>query len=149
MFLQSITFSKRGGVFMPNIQLAIMSGVFFGLWPLFMNKSGLGGTVSSFVFMALCLILLTPFAFSGLGGVKDGNWTMIIVAAILGSLGMICFNTMLSRAKPSEASTLFVVMVCVQVSMPFLYHLYIEKSITLVKGIGFVFAFLAAILLSL
>ncbi len=42
---------------------AIVAGVFFGIWPLLMNKSGLSGNVSSAVFGLGVLMIVAPFAF--------------------------------------------------------------------------------------
>lgn len=47
---------------------AFLAGVFFGLWPLFMNRSGLTGNISAAVFTVGVFVIVSPFALYELRG---------------------------------------------------------------------------------
>ena len=131
---------------------AAIAGVFFGLWPLFMNRSGLSGNVSSMVFTAVVLICVTPFALRHIAGGTENfaqvSWTMAAAAGIAGAIGVMAFNGMLAQATPQSVGTLFVVMIVVQTTVPAIYSAVMNGEVTLTKATGFVFAGLAAVLLT-
>ena len=127
---------------------AVLAGVFFGIWPLLMNRSGLTGNVSSAVFALGALIVVSPFALYEFSGVTTSVvWTMVVGACIFGGLGLLAFNGMLSKATPETVGSLFVVMIVVQVATPALYQVINGGGLTVSKAIGFAAAILAALLL--
>jgi hypothetical protein len=128
---------------------AILSGVFFGLWPLFMNRSGLTGNISSAVFALGSLIVVSPFAFYKLCSATTANvaWVMVAGACVSGGLGLLAFNEMLSKATPKTVGPLIVLMVVVQITVPALYKTIQDGGLTVSKSIGFAAAILAAFLL--
>jgi hypothetical protein len=57
---------------------AVLAGVFFGIRPLLMNRSGLNGNVSSAVFSLACLVGTMPFALRSMGNsLMTANWPII------------------------------------------------------------------------
>ncbi len=125
---------------------AILSGIFFGAWPLLMNRSGLNGNVSAFVLTSIVLICVFPFAFGSMGTIFSANWVMVIGAGILGAAGGILFNGMIVKAVPENLGSLFVLMLIVQIAVPAIYQVAVG-GITAAKGIGFILAAVAALLL--
>jgi hypothetical protein len=126
---------------------ALLAGVFFGLWPLFMNRSGLSGNVSAFAFSALVAVFVFPFAVGGLGHLTNIRWLMVIAAGLLGAIGVMCFNGMLAKATAQNVSTLFVLMIVVQTAIPAIYQVIVNGGASPTKCLGFAFAAIAAILL--
>ncbi len=126
---------------------AMLAGLFFGIWPLLMNRSNLSGNLSSAIFTAIVLICVLPFSLGSTINVTNINWGMALPAGILGALGIMSFNGMLAKATPANVSTLFVLMILVQTVIPATYHIAINGGLNLTKGLGFVFAAIAAILL--
>ncbi len=125
---------------------AVLAGLLFGVWPLFINKSGLNGNVVSFIISSIVLLSAFPFAFGGMGNISGTNWVVLIGAGILGATGMLLFNGMLAKATPQNVSSLFVLMLVVQIIPPAVYQVTIG-GMTAMKGFGFAFAMIAAILL--
>ncbi len=127
---------------------AMLAGVFFGIWPLLMNRSGLTGNVSSAVFALGALVVVSPFALYEFRGVTVSVvWTMVVGACIFGGLGLLAFNGMLSKATPQTVGSLFVLMIVVQIATPALYHVINGGGLTISKTFGFAAAILAAFLL--
>lgn len=127
---------------------AVLAGVFFGIWPLLMNRSGLTGNVSSAVFALGALIVVSPFAFYEFSSVTVSVvWTMVVGACIFGGLGLLSFNGMLSKATPETVGSLFVLMIVMQIATPALYQVINGGGLTVSKAIGFAAAILAAFLL--
>ncbi len=132
-----------------TIKLAILSGVCFGTWPLFLNKSGLSGNASAFVYTFLCLLVLFPFAISEMKNIGNTNWLMMIAAAVIGAMGVKFFSGMLAVTTAKDTSLMFIVMICVQISVPAIYNIYLERGISPMRGLGLALAFAAAIVLTL
>jgi uncharacterized membrane protein len=134
---------------MDNLRLsAVLAGVFFGVWPLLMNRSGLSGIMSSTVFTAIVLVCLSPFALSSVGQISDANWTMAISAGVVGAFGLYFFNGMLTTATPQQVGSLFVLMIVVQTAIPAMYQVVMTGELTTTRAIGFVLAFVSAVLLT-
>lgn len=133
---------------MDSLQVkALLAGLFFGLWPLLMNKSGLSGNVSAMAFSGLVLVFVTPFAIGDIGHMMNIRWMMVVGAGLFGAVGVMCFNGMLAKATPQSVSTLFVLMIVVQTAVPAIYQAIINGGVSLTKGVGFALAAIAAVLL--
>lgn len=126
---------------------ALLAGVFFGIWPLLMNRSGLPGSVSSAVFSGVVFLFVVPFALKGGVATLDANWVMAIGAGVVAAVGVLQFNGMLAKAIPQNVGTLFVLMIVVQVAIPAIYQV-VMTGLTVTKAAGFLAAIVAAILLS-
>jgi len=127
---------------------AVLAGAFFGIWPLFMNRSGLSGNVSSAMFSMVAFIGVLPFALHSSGfTIPTANWTMVAIAGFCGALGLLSFNSMLAGASVQNVGTLFVLMTVVQVVVAASYLTVMSGHLSLEKAGGFVAAAVAAYLL--
>ena len=129
---------------------AALAGIFFGIWPLFMNRSGLSGNVSSAIFSLGTLVILLPVAIASNNGMSlpSANWLMVGTACILAAFGLLSFNGMLAGASPKEVGTLFVIMIVVQTATPAMYSIVLNGGMNWSKMCGFVAAIIAAVLLT-
>lgn len=127
---------------------AILAGLFFGIWPFFMNKSGLSGNVSSACFAALAFIGVLPFAIHSCGwSIPTANWKMVILAGLFGAIGLLFFNGMLADASPQEIGNLFIVVVVAQIGVATLYQIFVNGYLSIEKMVGYVAAIVAVYLL--
>lgn len=128
--------------------LAILSGLFFGVWPLFMNKSGLNGNVASAAFCTMVLIGVLPLAlYSSGGNWPSPNWTMLVSAGFFSLLGLVCFNGMLAKATIQNIGPLLVLSLVCQAIVAAGYQIFVTRSLPLDKGAGYAFASVAVYLL--
>lgn len=134
---------------MSNPQVkAILAGLFFGLWPLFMNRSGLAGTVSSFTFAFIAMVVVMPFALHTTGfAIPAANWLMVACGGIFGALGLLSFSGMLADVPPEKVGSFFVAMIIVQIMIPATYQVIMTQELPLAKAAGFALAIIAAFLL--
>lgn len=127
---------------------AVLAGVFFGIWPLFMNRSGLNGNVSSAAYTAIALIGVLPFALYSSGfSLPMANWTMVVLAGLFGALGLLSFNGMLAGASLQNVGTLFVLMTVVQVVIAATYQTIMSGHVSIDRAGGYIAALVAAYLL--
>lgn len=134
---------------MSDLQVkAILAGLFFGFWPLFMNKSGLKDNISSAAFCMIALMVIVPFAIHDIRALQNAHWLMLIAAGTLGGIGLLFFNGMLSKATPERVGTLFIIMLVAQMIPPAIYQVVKDGGITISKGLGFLAGILAIFLLS-
>ena len=127
---------------------ATLAGLCFGIWPLLMNRSGLSGNVSSLVFVIGAGMILLPFAAGNLRNGVHPVWIPMILACLFSAVGLLSFNGMLAKATQQEVSSLFIMMIVVQTTVPAIYHVAVNGGLSLQKALGFAAAFLAAILLT-
>ncbi len=133
---------------MNTLQISsIAAGVFFGLWPLLLNKSGLSGNLSSVVYVGIVFLCVLPFVFLQQSTVTNANWWMAIGAGVAGAAGVLLFNGVLAKSTPLNVGTLFVLMLVVQTAVPAIYSLIVNGGISVTKALGFGFAAIAAVLL--
>jgi hypothetical protein len=128
---------------------AVLAGLFFGIWPLLMNKSRLGGNISSVAFCVGVFIVVSPFAIRSFNqsALSNIDWKMVVAAVICGGIGLLSFNGMLAKAILKNVSSLFVVALVVQIAVPALYQVYLTRGISPTKGLGFAAAAISAFLL--
>jgi uncharacterized membrane protein len=130
------------------IMNSVFVGIFWGIWPLLMNKSGLSGNISSLAFVVIMFVCIVPFNISSFVKIPTGiNWTFVITAGICGAIGTLLFNKMLHEASVKNVGLLIVIEILVCLVISAVYQV-CNNGITLKQGIGFVFASLAAILLT-
>lgn len=131
------------------IMSSIFVGIFWGIWPLLMNKSGLSGNISSLAFVVIMLVCIIPFNISNFGKVPVGvNWILVIIAGIFGAVGTLIFNKMLHEASVKNVGLLIVIEILVALVISAIYQV-CNNGVTLKQGVGFIFATIAAMLLTL
>lgn len=127
---------------------ATLAGVFFGIWPLFMNRSGLGGNTSSAAFCLVALVGVLPFALQSTGiTLPNANWLMVIFAGAFGAAGLLVFGGILAKATPQNIGTIFVFMTVVQITVAAVYQTFMNGGASFSKIGGYITAGVAAYLL--
>ena len=126
---------------------SVIAGILFGIWPLFMNRSGLSGNLSTFVFASVVLLCVFPFAANSLQNIGNANWVWAIAAGVFGSMGLLAFNSVLSKATPQNVGIFIVLMIVVQTVVPAVYQAIMTGGLPFTKIVGFVLAAVAAVLL--
>jgi drug/metabolite transporter (DMT)-like permease len=128
--------------------MAIVAGLSFGAWPIFMNKSGLNGFISAAVFAGAASICIIPFALYENGfAIPKANWTMVAIAVFIGALGLIMFNGMLAKSPALNIGNLIIITTLMQVVMAASYQIYMSGQITLDKICGYALATAGAYIL--
>ena len=127
---------------------ALVAGIFFGLWPQFMRRSGLGGNAASAIFAAGVFALVVPYVMWRRGGSLSGvDWTMAAAAIVCASIGLVVFNGVVAKATYENINPLLVTVFVTQIAIQALYEVYVKGTLTKTRGLGFASAILAAILL--
>ncbi len=126
---------------------AILAGIFFGIWPLLMNRSGLNGNIGSFAFTCVVLLCVLPFSATKLGQIGDSHWGFAIAAGIAGAIGLLLFNDVIAKASVQDIGLFFVVMIVAQVVIPAVYQVIMTGGASFQKIIGFVLAGFSILLL--
>ena len=126
---------------------SVLAGILFGIWPLFMNRSGLSGNLATFIFAAIVLMCVFPFAASSLQNIATAHWIWVILAGIFGAFGLLLFNSVLSKATPQNVGVLIVLMIIVQTVVPAVYQAIMSGGLPFSKIVGFVLAAFASVLL--
>lgn len=130
-----------------NILKMIIAGISFGVWPLLMNKSNLNSTTSTVIFAIIIAILVTPVGFYQGFSISGSKWWFALFAGFVGAVGLLVFNSGLSKVIPEAAGRLFVIMIVVQTAVPSLYSMILGGELKIKTIIGFIFAIISAILL--
>ena len=136
---------------MTEIQVrAAIAGLFFGVWPLLMNRSGLSGNVSSAVFSGLVFLCVFPLSLSGLNGsiLSVTSWPFALSAGIAGAVGVLAFNGGLAITTPETVGTFFVMMICVQIAVPAIYQSIVTGTLPVMRAGGFLLATAATYVLA-
>ena len=119
-----------------------------GVWPLFMNKSGLNSAEASAALSLFLLAVVAPFVLvHGLPEFSGVRWQMALPACVFDALGLIALNSLLSRASGAQAGRAFVVVTVVQIAIPAVYLAVLTGGLTLRSVIGFGAAGIAVYLL--
>lgn len=137
---------------MTDLQLkAALAGALLGLWPLFMNRSGLSGTFGAVVVTALSLAVILPAVWTereaGLASLPAAQWWAVLAAGLASGLGLLVFNSLIASASPAVIGGLFLLMLIVQASVPAIYAMVVGGP-TVRRALGLVAAGLAIVLLS-
>ena len=127
---------------------AILAGLCFGVWPLFMNKSGLNSVEASAALSLFLLAVVTPFLLvNGVQQLSTIRWQMVLPACLFDALGLLALNSLLSSASSAQAGSAFVIVTVVQVAVPAAYLATLAGGLTPRSGIGLVAAAIAVYLL--
>jgi hypothetical protein len=127
---------------------AVASGICFGLWPLFMNKSGLNSAEASAALSLFLLAVVSPYLLvNGLPSFSAVRWEMALPACLFDALGLLALNSLLSNASSAEAGRAFVIVTVVQVAVPAVYLAVLNGGLTLKTVFGLAAAVTAVFLL--
>ncbi len=136
---------------MTELQMrAVVAGIFFGLWPLFINRGGLGPGVTTTVMEGIVFLVVLPFglwAFST-ASVAGANWLMIVFGAVAGAIGVLVFNSGLALSSKETVNTFFVLTTMIQISIPAINQIIVLGAVTRHQLIGFSLAVGAAYFLN-
>ncbi len=130
---------------------AAFSGLFFGLWPLFMKHSGIKSSAVSTIFLeavVLAVVLLyggREFSTTDLSGTK---WVYLFLAGASAATGVLAFNSGLAVSTESTVSLIVVTAILVQVVVTAVYQGTIGGGISVTKAVGFALAGISAYILS-
>jgi len=118
--------------------LALLAGVCFGAWPIFMQKSGLNGFTQAFVFSFILVVIVTPIAYFGHGDLTQIQWRMAVIAAIIGAFGTIIYTSAISKALTTQTSlaTVILIQVVVQTVVPVVWEAIQTKTMPTTKLVG-------------
>jgi len=132
-----------------NTLLAVFSGVGFALWPLAMNRSGLGG-FTSLVFLSIVMLVgSVPFALRSGISLSGVSWSFACTSAVIGLMASLCFNTMLANATKDDVKTLFLITIMVQTAfVAFCKIAGNNWTITWQQAVGLPLAFITIYLLT-
>lgn len=127
---------------------SLLAGLFFGAWPLMMQRTGLQGNLSATVFAGVAFVVV------GLATLKSGfeplhsvNLPLAFAAGVVGAIGLLCFNNMLAGATRETVTNLFITAIVVQVVVPAAYNMAVTGDLSLRKLLGFAAALATAWLL--
>ena len=125
----------------------LFAGLFFGAWPILMNRCGLKANIFTVMAVIFTLIFVFPQAFRELDCLYVVDWRFAMGAFVTGTIGVILFNNVASSVSKKEIGYLFVVMAMVQISVPAINSIVMNGGFTSKKILGLCCAFAAAILL--
>lgn len=132
---------------MINLKLifTMLAGLFFGFWPLLMNRSGMKANTFTVMAVSFTLVCVFPFFIKEFNYFSGVNWKYAISAFATGTMGAVLFNNVLETATKKEVGYLFIVMTMIQISVPAVYSVMQSGGITMKTFFGFVFAVLAVL----
>lgn len=134
---------------MDKLQIrAVIAGICFGIYPLLLNRSRLGGNMQSAVFCILVCLFVIPFAVKEVGELAHTYWAMVIGAGMASAMGMLSMTGFLAKASPVAAGTLIVMMIVTQTLVTAIYQVVMDKGVSFTRGLGFVLAAIAIVLMN-
>lgn len=124
-----------------NYLQSILVGILFGIWPLFMNRSGLGPHVSMLLYcVAGCAVVAlgmivskSPFTIG-----SSVQWTMFLAASAIGGIGLFLFGGIIANSAPSELTRQMAIVTVLSILTPFLYYMWNGAEVDIKKVLGFV-----------
>jgi hypothetical protein len=126
---------------------SIIAGVFFGIWPLLLNRSGLNGNIATLVYVFVVLVCVIPFSLTRLVEISSAHWIYVVGAGIFGAIGLLLFNDVVAKATVKNIGLLFVLMLIAQTVVPAAYQSFVSDGISFQRLLGYLFAIISAILL--
>lgn len=132
---------------MDNYLKALLAGIFFGIYPLFMNKSGLHGSATAFAFGIGLFLLAAPFAFMSSSNAADIKWPLVIFFVILACTGVLMYTSAIASVDKKDVSTLIMLLVISQTVVATGMYAMLNSSLSPMKFTGFILAGVAAVML--
>ncbi len=125
----------------------VVAGLFFGAWPLFMNRSGLNATSASLLFTVVVLIALLPTTLYQDVSLSGHKWWFGVAAGVCSGVALLAFNDGLSKTTPAQVGKMFIIMLVVQTAVPALYHVIYNHQLSVKTLLGFITALATIFLL--
>ena len=132
--------------------LVLIAGLGAGAWPLVMQRSGLSGPMVAVVY-SLCslaaalVLLLLSSAGKVASASQSPSWLPAIIAGLLAAMALLLLSTVVAKVTADKLSLLYIVMLLVQISVPILISIVVNRGVSLKQGFGLAAALLAALLL--
>jgi hypothetical protein len=134
---------------MDKLQLrAVIAGICFGLYPLFLSRSKLTPNLACAAFTFTTFLCVLPFALGEMRNLVSAYWTMLILGAILSGAGMLTMTSYLAKATPVSVGLLIILMLIAQAAVTAAYQMVMDRGVSLTKCLGFAFATVAIVLLN-
>ncbi len=129
---------------------SILAGIFFGMWPLLMSRSGLSGTMSGVWMNTVAVVVLMLIMFTQDNSV-DATPTGLMIGALSGisaAVGLYLLNGILAVVPKETAVTYVLITTIIQVVVYALYQAWLLGSLSLAKLLGFLLAGVSMFLLT-
>jgi len=134
---------------MDKMQLrAVLAGVFFGIYPLLLNRAKLGVNISSAAFCLVVFICVAPFAYGEVGQLRQTYWVMLLGAGVASAAGMLSMTGFLVKVPADSVAPLIVLMMVTQTVLTACYQIYMDGGVSVSRFLGFVLAAGAIVLLN-
>lgn len=127
---------------------AILAGLLFGIYPLFLSKSRISGNVMGATFSLVVCLTILPFALGEMKELAMTNWRMLIGAGIVSAMGLMCMTSYLALPDQRQIGLLIILMIITQATVTAVYQVYMDKGISLTRILGFISAAVAIVLLN-
>lgn len=127
---------------------AVLAGLMFGIYPLLLNKSKLGGNIMAAVFTFAVFMFIFPFATGQIKNLAGADWRMLLGSAAVSAIGMMCMTSYLASSSQSSVGLLVILMVVIQAIVTACYQIAMDRGVSLAKVVGFGCATAAIILLN-
>lgn len=128
---------------------AVIAGVFFGMWPLLMKRSGLGGNLSAVAFTGIAFLILLPFALTeGFQSLREAALPFVVASGVCGAIGFTNFSGLITLTPRERLGSMIVIMILTQIAVPVIYEAVVTADYSLKKILGTLMAFAAAVLLA-
>lgn len=131
-----------------SLLYTILAGLLFGVWPIFMNKSGLSGTNAAAAFAVVCSCIVVPAAVYNGISISGSRPGFAIAAGITAGIALLIFNKVLASTPAQDLSPLFVVLLVAQLVPSVVHYLTENGSMPTMKILGIVLAIAAAVLVN-
>lgn len=129
------------------LSASIVAGIFWGVWPFVLNKSGLPPSVGVMLFGLGSLSMTTMLTFRSWSVITTPNWSFAILAGAIGAVGTVIFVGWMPT-DPEVIARYFVLNLVIQTSVPAVYNVYVSGA-SPAKVAGFILAGVAAFLLKM
>jgi hypothetical protein len=120
------------------------------MWPLLARKSGLHGHLSTTIFCAFVLLLVSPFGWRAYVNGPTVTWTSLLYmfgAGLLSAVGLLLFNSMLIEVKTAAIGGLMAVILLMQLAAPVAYQAWHAGKLSPGHSLGLLLAVGAIFLL--
>lgn len=127
---------------------AVLAGVFFGLYPLLLNRSNLPGNLTGMMFSFFVAVFILPFALGEAPKLATANWLMLISAGAISAIAMMCMTNFLTNNTEEKIGLLIILMIVTQATVTAIFQIIMDKGVSATRLSGFALAIMAVYLLN-